>query len=169
MSGARNVKGGLILLSGGLAAGLAMSAYAFQPMVPVPPGLLHYDDLPRRLIRLAHIAAIMLPLINIAVGPWIDRVRVSRHAREAASWLLLLGAITLPCALAVEAAVPTAISLHLSALPAVAFCAGLFIVSVGACRTSITSLEAHHATAERDGTEDHRDRRRPFQAARGDA
>ncbi len=39
MSGARNVKGGLILLSGGLAAGLAMSAYAFQPMVPVPPGL----------------------------------------------------------------------------------------------------------------------------------
>jgi hypothetical protein len=169
MSGARNVKGGLILLSVGLAAGLAMSAYAFQPMVPVPPGLAHYDDLPRRLIRLAHIAAIMLPLINITVGPWVDRVRLSRHAREVASWLLLLGAITLPCALAVEAVMPTAIWLHLSALPAVAFCAGLFIVSVGAYRTSLTNMEAYNATAERDGTEDHRDRRRPLQAAPGDA
>ena len=34
MTGARNVKGGLVLLSTGLAAGLGMSLYAFQPLVP---------------------------------------------------------------------------------------------------------------------------------------
>lgn len=168
MSGARNVRGGLILLSAGLAAGLAMSCYAFQPLVTVPPALAHYDDLPRRLLRLAHIAAVMLPLINVVVGPWLDRVRLPLPAREAASWLLLLGAIILPCALAVEAVLPTMMWLHLSALPAVAFCAGLFVVSLGAYRTTFTTMEAHHATSDRDGAEDHRDRRRALQAAPGD-
>jgi hypothetical protein len=165
MSGARNVRGGLILLAAGLAAGLVMSCYAFQPLVPVPASLAHYDDLPRRLLRLAHIAAVMLPLINVVVGPWLDRVRLPQRARGTASWLLLLGAITLPCALAIEALVPTLIWLHLSALPAVAFCLGVFVVSGGACRTTFTAMEAHHATAERDGAAYRRDRRWPLQAA----
>src|SRR5262249_59718257 len=109
MSGTRNVRGGLMLLSVGLAAGLAMSVYAFQPLVPVPPSLDHYDDLPRRLIRLAHIAAVMLPLINVVVGPWLDRLQLSWRARETASRLLLVGAVGLPLALAIEPLVPTAI------------------------------------------------------------
>jgi len=78
LTGARNVKGGLVLLSTGLAAGLGMSLYAFQPLVPVPASLLRYDDLPRRLLRLAHIAGVMLPLINIVVGPWLDRLSLPR-------------------------------------------------------------------------------------------
>src|SRR5262245_17604024 len=103
MSGTRNVRGGLMLLSVGLAAGLAMSVDACQPLVPVRPPVDHYDDLPRRLLRLAHIAAVMLPLINVVVGPWLDRVQLSGRAREAASWLLLAGAVGLPLALAIEA------------------------------------------------------------------
>ena len=166
MTGARNVKGGPVLLSSGLAAGLGMSLYAFQPVVPVPASLMRYDDLPRRLLRLAHIAAVMLPLINVVVGPWLDRVRLPVHAREAASWLLLLGAITLPYALALEAAVPTLIALHLSALPAVAFCLGLFIVSAGAYRTNFTT-EVRHAASDRRGTEDHFHRRRSLEEAPG--
>jgi hypothetical protein len=141
MNGNRNVQGGLVLLSLGLAAGLAMSLYAFKPLVPVPPALAHYDDLPRRLVRLAHIAAIMLPLINVAVGPWLGRLALSARARTAASWLLLGGAAGLPLTLALEAFVPTLIGLHLSAPPAVAFCAGAFIVSAGAWRTDFTRTE----------------------------
>jgi hypothetical protein len=38
MTGARNVKGGLALLSTGLAAGLRMSLYAFEPLAPAPLG-----------------------------------------------------------------------------------------------------------------------------------
>ena len=45
-----------------------MSLYAFQPLVPVPASLMRYDDLPRRLLRLAHIAGVMLPLINVVTG-----------------------------------------------------------------------------------------------------
>ena len=164
MTGARNVKGGLMLLSLGLGAGLAMSLYAFQPLVPVPAALSHYDDLPRRLIRLAHIAAIMLPLINIVLGPWLDRLRLPMRARVAASWLLLAGGATLPAALALEAAVPTAIPLHLSALPAVAFCLGVFLVSAGAYRTNFQQ-EVSHADPERGGAQDAGHHRRPFQKA----
>ena len=54
MIGAANVKAGLTLLAVGLGGGLVMSLYAFQPMVRVPAGLARYDDLPRRLFRLAH-------------------------------------------------------------------------------------------------------------------
>ncbi len=138
MIGARNVKGGLVLLGVGLAAGLAMSLYAFQPLVPVPAGLARYDDLPRRLFRLAHIAAVMLPLINVVVGPWLDRLALGDREKRAASALLLAGAAGLPAALAVEALVPPAIALHLSAVPALAFCAGAFTVTAGAWRTDFT-------------------------------
>ena len=164
MTGARNVRGGLMLLSLGLGAGLAMSLYAFQPLVPVPAALARYDDLPRRLIRLAHIAAIMLPLINIVLGPWLDRLRLPARAREAASWLLLAGGATLPASLALEAAVPTVISLHLSALPAIAFSLGVFLVSAGAYRTNFHQ-EVSHARSNRRGTEDAADHRRLFQEA----
>lgn len=136
MTGARNVKGGMVMLAVGLAAGLGMSLYAFQPMVPVPEGLRNYDDLPRRLFRLAHVAAIMLPLVNVVLGGWIDRLALGHRAREAASWLLLIGSVALPATLAIEALVPPAVGLHLSALPAVACFAGVVLCAAGAWRTS---------------------------------
>jgi len=153
-----------MLLSLGLGAGLAMSLYAFQPLVPVPAALAHYDDLPRRLIRLAHIAAIMLPLINIVLGPWFDRLSLPSPVRETASWLLLAGAAILPAALALEAALPTVIPLHLSAPPAIAFCVGMFLVSAGAYRINF-SQEVSHAGSGRRGAEDAGDHHRPFQKA----
>ena len=162
MTGARNVRGGLMLLSLGFSAGLAMSLYAFKPLVPVPPALAHYDDLPRRLIRLAHIAAIMLPLINIVLGPWLDRLRLPSRVREAASWLLLAGGATLPATLALEAAVPTVIPLHLSALPAITFSLGVFLVSAGAYRTNFKQ-EASHAGSDHSGAEDAGHHRGSFQ------
>lgn len=143
MTGARNVRGGLVLLSLGFAAGLAMSLYAFQPMVPVPESLAHYDDLPRRLFRLGHIAAIMLPLINVVVGPWLDRLDLSMRMKQAASWLLLTGALGLPLTLIVEALLPPVIPLHLSAAPAIAFSAGVLVVSIGASRTRFLTEVSH--------------------------
>jgi len=163
MTGGRNVKGGLLLLSVGLAAGLAMSVYAFTPMVPVPAELAHYDDLPRRLIRLAHIAAIMLPLINIVLGPWLDRLTLSPLARQAASWLLLGGAAGLPLALALEALLPVVIPWHLSAPPALAFCLAVFVAAAGAWRTDF-SKEGLHADHRGDRGEGEGHHRRALQA-----
>lgn len=133
--GARNVRGGLVLVSVGFLAGLAMSLYAFQPVVQPGAALDQYDDLPRRLLRLAHIAAIMLPLINIVFGAWLDRLRLSHAAKEWASRLLLAGAVAVPLALGIEACWAPARDVYLSALPVIGFCSGVFIVSVGAMRT----------------------------------
>ncbi|HLY10709.1 MAG TPA: hypothetical protein VKW04_15510 [Planctomycetota bacterium] len=137
MIGAKNVKGGFVLLSLGLAAGLAMSLYAFEPLVQPPASLAHYDDLPRRLIRLAHISAIMLPLLNIVLGPWIDRVTLSRPAKEAASLLLLLGGALVPAALALQAVWAPARAVHVAGLPVVAFCLGVFQLTLGTLRTTL--------------------------------
>jgi hypothetical protein len=110
-----------------------MSLYAFVHMVPrVPPGLDQYDYLPRRLVRLAHIAAIMLPLINIVLGGWLDRLALAARTREWVSWGLLLGGAGVPVALLVEAAWAPARALHLSGLPVAAFCSAVFVCGAGA-------------------------------------
>jgi len=135
MSGARNVKAGLVMLTLSLLGGLAMSLYAFVPLVRVPEGLLHYDDLPRRLLRLAHVAAVMLPLLNIVCGLLLDRLRLSLGVRELCSVLLLAGAVGLPLALGTEALVPAAREGHAAGPPAVAVTVAALLVTIGALRT----------------------------------
>jgi hypothetical protein len=137
MIGGKNVKGGMVLVSVGLLAGLGMSLYAFEPIVRPPEALDRYDDLPRRLLRLAHIAAIMLPLLNVVLGGWIDRVRLSRRAKEVASVLLLAGAALVPATLALQAAWAPARAFHVAGVPVVAFCLGVFVVTFGALRMNL--------------------------------
>jgi hypothetical protein len=142
MSGSRNVKAGLSLIALSLAGGLLMSLYAFVPMIAVPAALEHYDDLTRRLLRLAHIAAVMVPLLNVVIGLLLDRLRLSPRMKELSSLLLLAGAVGLPLALAVEAFSPTARGLHLAGPPAIAATLGTVLVAVGALRTPASQLLA---------------------------
>ena len=130
MIGARNVKTGLALLALSLVGGLAMSLYAFVPMIRVPASLDDYDDLSRRLFRLAHIAAVMLPLLNIVVGFTLDRLRFSRGWKELTSVLLLAGAVGLPLALAAQGLSPFAREWHIAAPPAVAITVPFFVCSM---------------------------------------
>lgn len=148
MTGSRNVKGGLVLLALSLVGGLAMSLYAFVPLVRVPAGLDQYDDLQRRLFRLAHIAAVMLPIINVLFGLILDRLRLSAFVKEATSWLLLVGAFTLPAALAVEGLWESARAWHLAGPPATAFTIGTILLAVGACRTPARELMARPSHQE---------------------
>ncbi len=136
MIGAKNVKGGLVMVSLGLLAGLGMSLYAFEPIVRPPASLDQYDDLPRRLLRLAHISAIMLPLLNVVLGGWIDRLALPVPAKRCASLLLLLGGALVPLALGLQAVWAPARQLHLAGGPVVAFCLGVFLVTLGALRTN---------------------------------
>jgi hypothetical protein len=135
MIGAKNVKGGLVLLSAGLLLGLGMSLYSFEPLVPPPASLAHYDDLPRRLLRLAHISAIMLPLTNILLGGWIDRIALTDRAKRLASRLLLSGAALAPAALGLQAAWAPARAFHVAGIPILAFCLGVFQITLGALCT----------------------------------
>ena len=162
MTGARNVRGGLVLLAGGLVAGLVMSLYAFTPLVAVPEGLQQYDDLPRRLIRLAHVAAVMLPLVNIVLASWLDRVALPRLLRETASWLLITGAAGLPVTLVLEATVVPLRPLHLPGIPAAAVTVAVCLIARGACRGLLTE-EVSHAENIGRGSEDTADRGRALQ------
>jgi hypothetical protein len=140
MIGARNIKTGLALLALSLVGGLAMSLYAFVPMVRVPEGLIQYDDLPRRLLRLAHVAAVIVPLLNVICGLLLDRIRLTRPVKELTSLLLLVGAVGLPLALAAEALSSTAREWHVAGPPAVAATLGAVLMAVGAVRTSAKEL-----------------------------
>jgi hypothetical protein len=144
-----------------------MSLYAFEPMVTPAAGFARYDDLPRRLVRLAHIAAVMLPLLNVAIGPWLDRLALSPRLSDAASRLLLFGAVGLPAALVAEAFVPSAAAWHVSGIPAVAFVAALGIVAVGAARTDFTDGGVHAHDVDRPHGD--RDRRAALQDVAGPA
>ena len=135
MIGARNVKAGFGLLALSLVGGLAMSLYAFVPMIRVSASLDQYDDLTRRLFRLAHIAAVMLPLLNIVVGFTLDRLRLSRGWKEWTSVLLLAGAVGLPLALVAQGLSPQAREWHVAGPPAVATTLGMVLMAVGALRT----------------------------------
>lgn len=138
--GARNVKTGLALLALSLVGGLAMSLYAFVPMVKVPEGLIHYDDLPRRLLRLAHVAAVMVPLLNVVCGLVLDRLRLSVGLKELTSGLLLAGAVGLPLALAAQGLSPVAREWHVAGPPAVAVTLAGVLMAVGALRTPAQDL-----------------------------
>ena len=153
MNGMRNIRGGLALMGVGLVGGLAMSLYAFQPIVKPPESLDRYDDLPRRLLRLAHIAAIMLPLINVVVGAVAERIRL----RDWASWTLLLSAAGLPLALAAEAMIPGIRWMHLPGIPATAFTVAIGAAALGAGRGL---PERRHERPRRGG--------RPISAGFGD-
>ena len=138
--GARNIKAGLALLALSLVGGLAMSLYAFVPMIRVPEGLIRYDDLPRRLFRLAHIAAVMLPLLNVIFGLLLDRLRLSVGWKELTSFLLLAGAVGLPLALAAQGLSPVAREWHVAGPPAVAMTLASVLMAVGAFRTPARDL-----------------------------
>lgn len=138
--GARNVRWGLVLLPLGLLSGLGLSLFAFVPLVPPPGGFESYGDLPRRMARLAHIAAVMLPLINIVIGSKLDRLALKPQRKRWASWLLLGGALSLPPALLAQALSPTLAALHVSGAPAFALTLALLITAMGAFRARGAAL-----------------------------
>src|SRR5262249_19517555 len=138
--GARNIKTGLVLLAVSLVGGLAMSLYAFVPMITVPAGLIQYDDVPRRLFRLAHVAAVMVPLLNVVCGLVLDRLRLPLRLKKLTSVLLLAAAVGLPLALAAQGAVPLAREWHVAGPPAVASAVAAALMAVGALRTPANEL-----------------------------
>lgn len=87
----------LLGLPAGLLAGLALSLPAWRD-----GALGGYASFPRRALRLAHVAAVMLPVI---AGVWCCLLRPDETpAVRAAARLWIAGGIALPLALAASAA-----------------------------------------------------------------
>lgn len=80
----------------GIASGMIIGLWSFGGPVAVPDGIGDYGDLPRRFLRLGHIAFFGLGLINLAVAGHCGRLNFSPTARRRALALINLGNIGLP-------------------------------------------------------------------------
>jgi hypothetical protein len=80
-----------------------LGLWSFGGPVPAPVGFVAYDDLPRRLARLGHIAGIALPMLNLLYVPWMARSRWSGATRRTGCRLLLFGTVALPTLLMLAA------------------------------------------------------------------
>jgi hypothetical protein len=91
------------MIGGSMAVGAVLGLWSFGGPVPAPVGFVAYDDLPRRLCRLGHIAGLALPMLNLLYVPWMARSRWGGGARRAGCRLLLFGTVALPTLLVLAA------------------------------------------------------------------
>ena len=113
----------------GMAGGAIMGLWSFDGPVRPPAGFLLYDDLPRRLVRLAHIAAVALPALNLLYVPWMRRSAWDEAERQRGCRLLLFGTVALPVLQAVAAFWRPA--LYALAVPVFALVAASFLLAAG--------------------------------------
>ncbi|MEK7466299.1 MAG: hypothetical protein AAB074_02690 [Planctomycetota bacterium] len=116
----------------GLVAALWIGMWAFAGPMPAPAGFESYDALPRRLLRLAHIAAIAVGALNVLLGRELPRLALSQKWKTACSWLAIAAWPGLTLVLAAAAVAPEA----KYALPAgaLALTASMTIAAAGAWR-----------------------------------
>jgi len=94
--GTANIFAGWLTMVLGILSGATIGLWAFAGPFPCPPGHKEYGDLPRRMVRLGHIALIALPLINIVYGQFIDGIPVSDALKFYASRGMIVCMIGVP-------------------------------------------------------------------------
>ncbi len=80
----------------GMVMGTRVEQFGMNTLDRGPDWLGGYESVPRRLLRLAHVAFIMLPLLNIVFGQHIDAALVSLEWKRVASGSMIFGAIGIP-------------------------------------------------------------------------
>lgn len=131
-SGSLNAAIGWTGIAIGLLAALWIGMWAFAGPMPAPHGFEAYDALPRRLLRLAHIAAVAIGALNVLLALELPRLALSRAWKTACSWLAIMAWPGLVLVLAIAAFVPEA----KYALPAgaMALTTSMTIAAAGAWR-----------------------------------
>lgn len=95
-TGHLNVAVAWSMIAFSMTAGAIVGLWAFGGPLPAPSGFETYDSLPRRLLRLAHVSAIALPVLNLLYVRWLDTGFWSRRTREWGCRLLLVGTLSMP-------------------------------------------------------------------------
>jgi hypothetical protein len=85
--------GGIVV---GIMMGGLMGMYAFKGPFRAPKGHENYTDLNRRMLRLAHIAFIMLPLISMLYGMSIDTLQVPYAYKYYAAICMVILSLGIP-------------------------------------------------------------------------
>ncbi len=94
--GQLNIFWGWIWMVLGIASGSLIGMWAFAGPFKAPPKHEEYDNLERRLVRLAHIAMFMLPLINIAYGQYVDSIPLTETWKIVGSYGMIICMIGVP-------------------------------------------------------------------------
>jgi hypothetical protein len=116
----------------GAMSGLAMGLWSFGGPLPEPGWVGGYGDLPRRLLRLGHIALFALGMINLMLARQLAASGLGEGATRLAFGAMNLGNVLMPAVL--FAAVFRPEMKYLLALPALAVSFALTIAAFGAWR-----------------------------------
>tara|TARA_Y100000310_G_scaffold329542_1_gene399606 strand:- start:558 stop:953 length:396 start_codon:yes stop_codon:yes gene_type:complete len=98
--GRKNISFGWIWILFGIIVGAVMGMWSFNGPLASPIG--DYISLPRRMLRLSHIAFIALAIINILYGYEIDKTRLKEKLKKLGSNFMIYGAILMPLILLVS-------------------------------------------------------------------
>jgi hypothetical protein len=113
----------------GILSGVVLSWWSFDGPMKPPKGYENYASLRRRMTRLAHIAAFMLPVVDILYGLQIDDIPLSFFLRKTGSICMVVLMAGLPPLLFLGALKPGL--KNLTGLPVTFGVIALSIMSVG--------------------------------------
>lgn len=130
-----NVALGWVWMILGITTGSIIGMYAFNGPMKAPRGHEDYSSLPRRLMRLGHIAFFALPMISILYGLSIDHAPISDQMKQIGSLSFLGCMIGLPVLLCV-ASFKESVK-FLTPIPVLSGFIGLGIICWGFLRTII--------------------------------
>lgn len=92
--GRKNISFGWLWILTGIVLGAVMGMWSFNGPLQSPLG--DYASLPRRLLRLSHIAFIALAMINILYGYEIDKINLKDKFKKIGSKSMIYGAVLMP-------------------------------------------------------------------------
>jgi len=130
--GKKNISFGWIWILFGIIMGAIMGLWSFNGPFPSPVG--DYTSLPRRMLRLSHIAFIMLAIINILYGYEIDKLKIKEKLKKIGSNFMIYGAILMPFILL--SSVFIELFKYLTIIPAVFIITSLLIIVFGKSQNS---------------------------------
>lgn len=94
--GQLNIVFGWVWIVLGILSGSLIGMWAFDGPFKPPRNHKNYDDLSRRLVRLAHIACFMLPLICVVYGMHIDNALLPDNLKLVGSYGMIICMIGVP-------------------------------------------------------------------------
>ncbi len=92
----------------GATTGLFLGVFVFVVPLPAPDWLGGYEELPRRLVRMAHISLMAIGILNILLARELSSLTLSEGAKATASWSLVIANFLLPVTLFAASAYPPA-------------------------------------------------------------
>ncbi len=114
----------------GIIIGAIVSMWAFNGPLTPPSSMEDYAALPRRFLRLSHIAFIALGMINILYGLCYDLANLKKTFKEISSVFLVTGTLLMPLILLFSAFIEklklfSALPISLILISLIIFCYGL--------------------------------------------